>query len=739
MISVLEGLNEKQRQAVTAPLGPVLVLAGAGSGKTKVLTHRIAYLISEEIFSAENILALTFTNKAAKEMQSRIQKLVSSGEAGNSDFYANRAKDLFAVKGMPIMGTFHSICAKILRNEIEVLGYTRNYSIYDDDDQSKVIKEICTERNLGSKFSPSLVRNYISQAKNILQTPEEFNLPADSFILNIVREIYFDYQNYLFKQNALDFDDLLMLTVKIFEKRKDILQKYKNLFKYILVDEYQDTNHAQYALLRLLADRDLFVVGDDAQAIYGFRGSNLRNILNFEQNFSDCLVVKLEQNYRSTKNILAVAQEVIEMNPEQKKKELWTENEQGRKIKVIEVEDEMEEAKFVAKAIIKSASGSGQNENESADTVDLTYEDSEGQDFSEEETIQAGRGYSILDVFLKKQSSKAQSNFAKRTASNPFFLAQLPKEHDSLNKYAVLYRTHAQSRALEEVFLQSQIPYQIIGGLKFYQRKEIKDLLAYLKLVLNFRDLVSLKRVINEPARGIGEKTYQALKNFILAAANPELGPTDLQKMRIVLAEIDLPPKQYNAVQDFFRLLEEYAQLDSNESLPSLMRLVLKKSGYENYLRDGSEEGESRWENIEELFNVASKYSNLPWQEGLNEFLEEVALMTEIDNMNDAKDCVTLMSLHQAKGLEFETVFFVGLEEGILPHSRSLLDPQELSEEIRLAYVGITRARKNLYLVYAQTRRMFGNIQSFAPSRILKVLPEDKIIFKSISRWSSDF
>ncbi|MDB4940410.1 MAG: ATP-dependent helicase PcrA [Candidatus Doudnabacteria bacterium] len=701
---ILAQLNDRQQQAVTAPLGPVLVLAGAGSGKTKVLTHRIAYLISENLFKPENILALTFTNKAAKEMQSRVN-------------------NIFPHIGMPAMGTFHSICARILRQEISRLGYTRGFVIMDSDDQTKIFREIVTERNLGAKFPPTVFKNYISSAKNALQTPSELNLPIDSYLLTITRDIYADYQNYLFKQNALDFDDLLMLTVKIFQNFPEVLAKYQQIFQYILVDEYQDTNHAQYLLLYLLAvgtgenmgKRNLFVVGDDAQSIYGFRGSNLQNILNFEEHFPDSKVIKLEQNYRSTKNILAVAQEVIEQNIEQKPKTLWTENETGEKIKLLEVEDEIEEAKIIAKTIVKKAGGVVVNDQ-------ITYETEDVPDFSEE--VAEPKAYSILDKFLNKQ--KAINRGVKTSL---FGIPQLPEEHGPLNKYAILYRTHAQSRALEEVFLQAKIPYQIIGGVKFYQRKEIKDTLAYLRLIVNYKDLVSLKRVINEPARGVGEKSYQVLKDFIF---NSEY---DLATFRVKVAEIKLSPKQYNSVQSFFLLIEEFTIFDEEENILSLMRLVLKKTGYEAWLRDGTDEGETRWENVEELFNVAANYQNLPWKDGLEQFLEEVALMTEVDSSKDEKDQVTFMSLHQAKGLEFDTVFLIGLEEGILPHSRSLLNPVEMAEEVRLAYVGITRARQHLYLIYAQARRLFGQLQSFPPSRILKGLPEDRIDFKVINRW----
>jgi DNA helicase-2/ATP-dependent DNA helicase PcrA len=702
---ILENLNDRQQHAVTAPLGPVLVLAGAGSGKTKVLTHRIAYLISENLFKPDNILALTFTNKAAKEMLARVN-------------------NIFPGLGIPVMGTFHSVCARILRQEISRLGYTRGFIIIDSDDQAKIFRDIVTQRNVGAKFPPNVFRNYISSAKNALQTPSELNLPIDSFLLTMTRDIYAEYQNYLFKQNSLDFDDLLMLTVKIFQNFPEVLAKYQNIFKYILVDEYQDTNHAQYLLLYLLAvgtrenvgSRNLFVVGDDAQSIYGFRGSNLQNILNFEEHFPDSKVIKLEQNYRSTKNILAVAQDVIEQNIEQKAKTLWTENEEGTRIKLLEVEDEIEEAKIIAKTIVKGAGGVVVNDQ-------ITYEEEDVPDFSEE-TIEEPRSYSILDKFLNKQKS-----INRGVKTSLFGIPQLPDEHGPLNKYAILYRTHAQSRALEEVFLQAKIPYQIVGGVKFYQRKEIKDVLAYLRLIINHRDLISLKRVINEPARGVGEKSYAVIKDFIFSSED------NLAEFRVKLAEIKLSPKQFNSVQNFFRLIEEFTIFGEEEHILSLMRLVLKKSGYEAWLRDGTEEGETRWDNVEELFNVAANYQNLPWKEGLEQFLEEVALMTEVDSSKDDKDQVTFMSLHQAKGLEFDTVFLIGLEEGILPHSRSLLNPVEMAEEVRLAYVGITRARQHLYLIYAQARRMFGQLQSFPPSRILKGLSEDKIDFKVINRW----
>ncbi len=715
----LSSLNDKQLEAVTASLGPVLVLAGAGSGKTRALAFRIAYLCQKNLINSENILALTFTNKAAKEMGERVRKILSSrnhaessaDERGRLQTFPRLSALNSASFSVPNMGTFHSVCARILRQEIHNLGYTRSFTIYDSDDQGKIVKEIIQDLHIDKRFSPSLFRAYISNAKNILQTPSEFSIGLEADMHNMVQQVYIRYQDYLFKQNGLDFDDLLMLTVKIFQNFPAVLEKYRKIFKYILVDEYQDTNHAQYVLLHLLAagHHNLFVVGDDAQSIYGFRGSNIRNILNFEQDFPETKVVKLEQNYRSSKNILAVAQKVIELNPEQKLKVLWTENDPGTKIEVHELNDEMEEAHFVAKRIVNMATGQEE---------EITYEPEEQP-----------QSFSILDHFLKKSKKS-------RTSSSFSFLPQLPKEHESLNQFAILFRTHAQSRALEEVLIESGIPYQIIGGLKFYERKEIKDVLAYLRLTVNYRDLVSLKRVINEPARGIGEKSYEVIRKIVMAESrgvnndnndNYNARRAELAEFRSKLKEHSFGPKISAAVDNFFELVDRFNHLAEEESLQSLMRLIVKRTNYEEWLRDGTEMGEGRWENVEELFTVAEKFSGAPWKEGLEQFLEEVALITEIDTSDDSKDAVTLMTLHSAKGLEFDTVFLVGLEEGILPHSRSLLNPSELSEEVRLAYVGLTRARHHLFLTYAQSRRAFGNFQYNQPSRILRALPKDKI------------
>ncbi len=644
----------------------------------------------------ENILALTFTNKAAKEMQARVLKLLGGNPKS---------------AGLPTLGTFHSIGAKLLRKEISRLGYGPGFVILDSDDQLKILREIVEELGMSKKFPPTLWRAYISSAKNLLQTPDQLNLGLDAGMQEMAYKIYVEYQNFLFKQNSVDFDDLLMLPIKIFQTFPEVLKKYQELWQYILVDEYQDTNQAQYMFLYLLAShRNLFVVGDDAQSIYGFRGSNIGNILNFENDYPESLVIKLEQNYRSTKNILSVAQKVIELNKEQKPKTLWTENVDGKKIIVEEALDGRGEAMFVARQIIKLASG-------------------DGSEIEYEPEVEETKSFSILDQFLKKQNSRGFS-----PAIN---IPQLPKVHDSLSQFAVLYRTHAQSRELEEVLIQSGIPYQIVGGVKFYERKEIKDVLAYLKLIVNYRDLVSLKRVINEPARGIGPKSYGVIKAFLSQHADKD---TSLADFMLKVGSIDLPPKQKHGVLQFFTIIHNCSILSEQATLTDILRQVVKQSKIEDWLKDGTETGEARVENVHELFNVTTKFDNLPWQGGLSQFLEEVALVTEIDNLEDEKDAVTLMTLHSAKGLEFDTVFFVGLEEGLLPHSQSLLDAKDLAEEIRLAYVGLTRARKQLFLLYARSRRVFGSMQTNLPSRILRALPPEAVDVRAGggSLWNND-
>lgn len=685
----LSELNEQQRSAVTAPLGPVLVLAGAGSGKTRVLTYRIAYIIEQGLFSPDQILAVTFTNKAAREMQNRVIQLLAG--AGSQKLVAQ-----------PTLGTFHSIGVRILRKHIARLGYSANFGIIDTDDQVKILKEILKDLNVPKQFGHNLFRAYISSAKNLLQTPAQMDLGLEGHVRDLASQVYARYQDFLFKQNSVDFDDLLMLPIILFQTFPEVLRTFQERWQYLLVDEYQDTNQAQYMFLHLLAKRgNIFVVGDDAQSIYGFRGSNIANILNFEKDFSKALVIKLEQNYRSTKNILAAAQKVIELNSEQKPKTLWTDNSEGDKVVIKEVYDGHAEALFVARKIVQLATDTEE---------ELEYE---------VEETEASRPFSILDTFLSKQKRRGGQWPTASFSDVP----QLPKEHGPLNEFAVLYRTHAQSREIEEVFIAAGIPYHIVGGVKFYERREIKDVLAYLRLLVNPLDILSLGRVVNLPPRGIGDKSFETIRNFILGL------PKNSSVMEVVdfVSQLPLPPKQAAGLKQFWDILLTASRVPAPTTLSELLKTVVKLSGIDEYLKDGTDQGEVRRENVRELFNVTAKFDDVPWQEGLETFLEEVALITDLDNLTDERNSVTLMTLHAAKGLEFETVFFVGLEEGILPHTNSLFSPDELAEEIRLAYVGLTRARVRLYLLYAQGRQMYGSFQSNAPSRILHALPQSAI------------
>lgn len=651
-----KGLNKAQLEAVTAPLGPVLILAGAGSGKTRALTMRIVYLIKKLQLDPAHILAVTFTNKAAGEMKERIMKLLGKN-----------------LSHLPTMGTFHSIGVKIIRAEGTVLGLNKNFVIYDDDDQESLIKEILIREKIDPiKYKPQMFSAIIDRAKNNLEEPPDIE-EGDNPFTKTAKRVYEQYQIELRKNNAVDFGDLLVLPVKLFREHPEILKKYQELWQYILIDEYQDTNYAQYTFTKLLASshRNIFVVGDDAQAIYGFRGANLQNILDFEKDYPEALIIRLEQNYRSTSPILSVAERIIEQSPKQHKKRLWTENEGGENPTLYVAEDELAEAYFVASKVIEFQDGK---------TTELNYE------YEDE---------SILGRLMRQARSR--------------ILPKL-KNRQGLNNIAVLYRTHAQSRAVEEAMIETGIPYQIVGGLKFYERREIKDVLSYLRLLVNPNDLVSLKRVINVPPRGIGPKTFDLVKDALIEKNEKEL--SELLTVRPVL-------------KTFFEMIDWLSKLEETGSLLDVMKQVLKVTGYETFLRDGTEEGEGRWENVQELFNVAGSFRKFPWKEGLNKFLEEVALMTSADELDLDSPKVTLMTLHQAKGLEFNIVFMIGFEEGILPHSRSLLEPKEIAEEIRLAYVGVTRAKQKLFLIYAQSRKTYGQRSLSVPSRILKAIPED--------------
>jgi DNA helicase-2/ATP-dependent DNA helicase PcrA len=639
MESTILSLNPNQKEAVMATNGPVLIIAGAGSGKTKTLTHRVAYLIREKGIKPQNILAVTFTNKAAGEMKERVKKLLIQEGQQDLSYYQ-----------MPTMGTFHNISAKILRKEIEVLGYKKAFNIFDDQDQLALMKKIVKALEINpDQFNPFLFLDQISKAKNQLIDAENFALGQGSYFEEVVSKVYTAYQKELKTNNALDFDDLIMLTVKILKEFPEIKEKYQRLFQYIMVDEYQDTNHAQYVWINLLAEkhRNLCVVGDDWQSIYGWRGANIQNILNFEKDYPEAKVINLDQNYRSTQVILDAAYGVISKNVNRKEKNLWTEKKVGELVVSFEAEDERDEAEFVAREILQAA--------------------------------RTGR-YRYCD-------------------------------------FAVFYRTNAQSRMMEEVFLKRSIPYRIIGGIKFYQRKEVKDVVAYLRLVQNFNDLISLERVINEPRRGVGPKTFGIWADF---ARGKELNFIDAG---IVIPEEKLPLIKREAIAKFCDFAKRMHEAKDKLPLSDFLQKVVRESGYEKWIMDGTTEGEVRYENVLELVSVAKKFDKEVNGTGLEMFLEEVALVSDTDNIDQAKEAVHLMTLHSAKGLEFPIVFIIGLEEGILPHSRSMLSHSEMEEERRLMYVGITRAKEKIHLIHANQRTIFGSTQLNPPSRFLDDIP----------------
>jgi DNA helicase-2/ATP-dependent DNA helicase PcrA len=661
---ILENLNEAQYEGVTTTDGPVLILAGAGSGKTKVLTHRLSYILKTGKAEYENILAVTFTNKAAKEMKERISKLLSIDLSG---YYGSNL--------LPFMGTFHSICVKILRRDGQVLGIEPNFAILDTNDQMDVVKEIMKVMNLSTKeFSPYAIHDAISSAKNELKDAKEFEKFAQGYFLQTASKIYVEYEKTLHKNNVVDFDDLIMSTVKLFKNHEDVLKRYQDLFKYILVDEYQDTNHAQYTLVNMLSGlhRNICVVGDPDQSIYSFRGADISNILSFERDYPDTKVIKLEQNYRSTKNILDAAQNVIEQNKSRKEKKLISNKGTGDKITIYEAANEGDESRFITRSI---------------------------------------NSYILNNGHLNKP----------------------------LNNIAILYRTNAQSRTIEEQLLRDRIPYVLVGGLRFYDRKEIKDLLSYLRMIYNPVDDTTLKRVINTPVRGIGPKAYSDLLksaehnsmsgiNLLLTIA--DLSDEDLLSIKTedsALAKIATNQNIKNFAIILKKIFEKAVDLPPAE----LLEFILNEIKYVEYIDDKTTEAESRKENIKELFSVAEKYSELDPSVGLAEFLTDVALVEQqSENIQDeSMGAVTLMTIHAAKGLEFDSVFLVGMEEGLFPHSRVFTDPTELEEERRLCYVAITRAKAKLYVVYAMQRMLYGRIGSNPASRFLAEIPEHLIEF----------
>jgi len=635
---LLNGMNPEQAEAVKATEGPLLIMAGAGSGKTRVLTHRIAYLMVEKGVNPYNILAITFTNKAAREMKDRIENIL--GGASDNIW----------------ISTFHSMCVRILRRDIDRIGMNRNFTILDSTDQQSVIKAILKEKNIDpKKFDPRSLLGSISSAKNELTTPEELSKQVGGYYDQVVSDVYTEYQKRLRKNQALDFDDLIMTTIQLFQRVPEVLEFYQRKFQYIHVDEYQDTNRAQYMLVKLLASRfqNLCVVGDSDQSIYRWRGADIANILSFEKDYPRATVIFLEQNYRSTKRILQAANEVIQKNSNRKPKNLWTENHDGEKISYFRADTEQTEAQFVTGKI------------------------------------------------------KEMTESGKRKYSD----------------FAILYRTNAQSRVMEEVLLKSNIEYSIVGGIKFYDRKEIKDILAYLRLISNPDDDISLMRVINVPKRGVGATSVDKIARY---AQDHDIS------MFSALEEADfigLSPKITKAVIEFKEMVKGYTGMQEYLSVTELVEEILEKSGYIDMLKaEKSIESQSRLENLDEFLSVTKSFEQSNDDKSLVAFLTDLALVADIDKLDEddqPKDSVILMTLHAAKGLEFPIVFLMGMEEGVFPHSRSLMEEDEMEEERRLAYVGITRAEEQLYLTNAQMRTLYGQTKMNPVSRFIQEIPAE--------------
>jgi len=636
-MDILAELNPAQREAAETIGGSVLILAGPGSGKTRVIAHRVAYLIKVCGVSPHHIMAVTFTNKAAREMEERLHQLVSGS-----------VKDL-------TLGTFHAICARILRLDGKAIGVNPRFVIYDEEDRLSLIKRGIQDVGLDPKqYIPQAIVSAISAAKSQMLTPQDYTLRSRSYFEEVVGRVYERYQQLLGESSALDFDDLLMKVAHLFRGNPKILARYQTRYRHILVDEFQDTNLVQYELVKQLADRyrNICVVGDPDQSIYSWRFADLRNILSFEKDYPETKLVVLEQNYRSTKTILETASYIISANQQRKPKNLWTNNEQGGLTTIIETYTEQEEAQFVVNEIERLA---------------------------------------------------GQGNF-------------------SPGDCAVMYRTNAQSRVLEEAFVRYGTPYKLVAGTRFYERREIKDVIAYLRVIQNPYDSVSLLRIINVPGRGIGQQTLTKLSSWAKSLAVPEYEA--LQLMTKIKGDIELPfnSRITKIVTAFANLIKEFIDRSRELNLVDLFDLVTKRTGYSEYIlsRVG---GEERWDNILELRTVAQQYRDLKPSEGLAAFLEGVTLVSDVDGLDESVDAVTLITLHQAKGLEFPVVFIVGMEDGILPHFKSFDDPHQMEEERRLCYVGVTRAKQRVYLVRTFRRNLMGRNTVNKPSRFLKDIP----------------
>jgi len=724
MQNLFTELNDKQVEAVKATEGPVLILAGAGSGKTKTLTHRIAYLISEKGVLPHQILAVTFTNKSAGELRQRAATLLQQNP-----------KSWVSWQGFgssPALGTFHSICARILREEAEKIGFKRSFVIYDTSDQKQAMRNIMRLQGvLPKEVKPNTILGMISRAKNELLSPSEMENNALGPVEEIAAKLYASYQRYLKNNDAMDFDDLLVKTVQLFKKYPDVLAKYQNKWKYIMIDEYQDTNNVQYTWARLLAKThgNIFVVGDDWQGIYSWRGATIRNILEFEKDFPGAKVIRLEQNYRSTKPIVELGNLIIAGNKGQMKKKLWTDRASNNIPEVWQVSDETREAEVILEKIAEAECSSGPLPSPLPSKIEgVSDEEEVSYDYESEGNSDSGILEKIMGTFSEDKNKSPITNNSSSIKHIPFDIGQ---KKINWNNYAVLYRTNAQSRALEETLLKYGVPYRLIGGIRFYERKEIKDCLAYLRVLVNPNDAVSLARVINEPSRGIGEKSLSVIQQ--LAQTRNE---TILQTMSKIDSLGALSNQRAQACKTFANVFER-AQMEMQKlNVAEIIDLLMKSSGYIDYLQTLGEDGEERTENLEELKNVAKKFEILKGEQGLSAFLEDVSLVADIDTYNPQEgQALTLMTLHSAKGLEFDSVFLVGMEEGLLPHSNSLIDPEQLEEERRLCYVGITRACEKLYMIHTTQRALHGSIVSNTPSRFLSELGEDYVEFFSEDVW----
>ncbi|MAG15039.1 MAG: AAA family ATPase [Dehalococcoidales bacterium] len=652
-MDILVELNSAQREAVEAISGPVLILAGPGSGKTRVITYRVAYLIKVCEVSPRHIMAVTFTNKAAREMVERLHQLAHGA------------------MGELTIGTFHAICARILRRDGKAIGVNSGFVIYDSDDQISLIKRSLQAIDLDHKqYVPRAIQSAITAAKSCLWTPTDYRQHTRSYFEEVAQRVYERYQQLLTESNALDFDDLLMKTVQLFQQSPEVLSRYQLCCRYLQVDEFQDTNLMQYELVKLLAGkyRNICVVGDPDQSIYAWRFADLRNILNFEKDYPEANIILLEQNYRSTGMILEAASHIISANRQRKPKGLWTENEPGVPATVIETYTEQEEAQFVANEV--------------------------------EQLVSRGE--------------------VRR------------------GDCAIMYRTNAQSRIIEETFLRYGVPYKLVSGTRFYERREVKDVLGYLRLIQNPSDSVSLRRIINVPPRGIGQRTLGELARWASSRGVPEYQALSVlvgQERADIMLQSPFRSRIAQSLTGFVKMMEGFLVRSQELDLVDLFDLVVKSSGYREYIL-GEVGGEERWENILELRTVVREYRDLRLDEGLTAFLEEAALVSDIDGYEEGTDTATLITLHQAKGLEFPIVFIVGMEEGVLPHFRSFDDPDQMEEERRLCYVGVTRAKQRVYLVRAFRRSLMGSSRMNSPSRFLRDIPSHLVTGGDL--WSGE-